>query len=275
MPNRILKETICTSDDINALTHFEEVVFYRLIVTVDDYGRFDARLPILKARLFPLKPDVTLKNIETAISKLVSVGLVSLYTVEGDPFLRLPAWSKHQRLRKTKAKFPAPEEADGNMGSAADCGDLPQPAATCGNLRQPAASGGSRTRPRAHTESESESESEVESESESIERDMLASFKMFVRAYPKKVKEKEAWREFQKLNPSSSQLATILQAIETQKKSIQWNDQGGKFIPDPHNWLAREGWKDELPLVLEGDALLKHYKKLIQETEHESEDTEN
>ena len=58
MPNRILKESICVSDDIDGLSWFEEVVFYRLLVNCDDYGRFDGRPAVLKNRLFPLKESV-------------------------------------------------------------------------------------------------------------------------------------------------------------------------------------------------------------------------
>ena len=43
MPNRIIKESICTSENIDQLSPFCETVFYRLIVNVDDYGRIDAR----------------------------------------------------------------------------------------------------------------------------------------------------------------------------------------------------------------------------------------
>ena len=66
MPNRILKESICTSDTIDQLSWFEEVFFYRLIVNCDDYGRMDARPAILKARLFPLK-SVTEKQVEASL----------------------------------------------------------------------------------------------------------------------------------------------------------------------------------------------------------------
>ena len=44
MPNRILKESICTNEQIDGLTAFEETVFYRLIVICDDFGRFDGRI---------------------------------------------------------------------------------------------------------------------------------------------------------------------------------------------------------------------------------------
>lgn len=62
MPNRILKESICTSDTLDELTWMEEVFWYRLIVNCDDYGRFDARPAILRSRLFPLKSSVTEKK---------------------------------------------------------------------------------------------------------------------------------------------------------------------------------------------------------------------
>lgn len=111
MPNRILKERICTSSDIAQLSWLEEVFYYRLIVTVDDYGRFDARPAILKGRLFPLD-DVTVKQIEAILSKLASLGMVNTYNVKGEPYLQILAWEKHQTIRNQKSKFPGPEKAD-------------------------------------------------------------------------------------------------------------------------------------------------------------------
>ena len=78
MPNRILKESICTSDSIDGLGWFDEVLFYRLIVNCDDYGRFDGRPAIIKNRLFPLKENLTAKTVAGAIEKLASTGLVTL-----------------------------------------------------------------------------------------------------------------------------------------------------------------------------------------------------
>ena len=49
MPNRILKESVCTSDSIDSLSWFEECLFYRLIVNCDDYGRFDGRVAVIKS----------------------------------------------------------------------------------------------------------------------------------------------------------------------------------------------------------------------------------
>lgn len=110
MPNRIIKESICTSDSIAELNWFEEVLFYRLIVNCDDYGRFDGRTAVVKNRLFPLKDSVTAKAVEAAVNKLVTVGLVTLYYFEGKPYLQLPTWDKHQTVRAKKSKYPSPEQ---------------------------------------------------------------------------------------------------------------------------------------------------------------------
>lgn len=110
MPNRILKESVCTSDTIAKLTWFEEVLFYRLIVNCDDYGRFDGRPQIVKNRLFPLKEALTTRNVGEAINKLASVGLVVLYKFEDKPFLFIPTWDCHQTVRAKRSRYPAPDD---------------------------------------------------------------------------------------------------------------------------------------------------------------------
>lgn len=109
MPNRIIKESICTSDSVDGLSWFEEVLFYRLIVSCDDYGRFDGRPAIIKNRLFPLKENLTIKAVSSAINTLARTGLVALYEFEGKPYLYLPTWNEHQNIRAKKSKYPSPE----------------------------------------------------------------------------------------------------------------------------------------------------------------------
>lgn len=125
MPNRILKESICTSDSIDSLSWFEEALFYRLIVNCDDYGRFDGRPAIIKNRLFPLKENLTAKTVAGAIEKLASAGLVTLYVFEGKPYLYLPTWNHHQVVRAKSSKYPAPEDGcDRVKSSASICNQM-------------------------------------------------------------------------------------------------------------------------------------------------------
>ena len=108
MPNRILNSSICTSDSIDELDFFQESFFYRLLVSVDDYGNFDARAKIIRAAVFPLK-DVSLKDIETALEALEKQGMLQFYTVNGRRYIHLTGWARFQRLRNSKHKFPAPD----------------------------------------------------------------------------------------------------------------------------------------------------------------------
>lgn len=109
MPNRIIKESICRSEEIDSLSWFEEVLFYRLIVTCDDFGRYDGRAKIIKGSCFPLK-DITEKDISKALGRLSEVGLVRVYETQGRPYLQLVTWAAHQRIRNQKSKYPGFEE---------------------------------------------------------------------------------------------------------------------------------------------------------------------
>lgn len=125
MPNRILKESICSSDSIDALSWFEEVLFYRLIVKCDDYGRYDGRPAIIKGNCFPLK-NVTNKDIEKALDKLSAAGLVRVYVAQGRPYLQLVTWEQHQTIRAKKSKYPSFDETCMQMqADACKCSRYP------------------------------------------------------------------------------------------------------------------------------------------------------
>lgn len=110
MPSRILKESICSSESLNRLKPFHETFFYRLIVNCDDFGRMDARPAILKAKLFPLKERLTLREINDAVRALADVGCVEIYEVDGKPYLYLPSWESHQQKRAKNSKYPSPDK---------------------------------------------------------------------------------------------------------------------------------------------------------------------
>ncbi len=110
MPNRILKETICTSENIDSLTTEEENFFYRLLVNCDDYGRTDARPQVLRAKCYPLRIDkIKDKDINKFLLSLLKANLIILYLFEDRPYLQLSTWDKHQQIRSKRSKFPAPD----------------------------------------------------------------------------------------------------------------------------------------------------------------------
>jgi len=107
MPNRILKDSICTSPNIDALSREAEVFFYRLLVQCDDYGRMDARPAILRAKCYPLQVDtVPQDDIRRWLAELVQAQLVILYRVDGGDYLQMRTWERHQQIRAKRSKYP-------------------------------------------------------------------------------------------------------------------------------------------------------------------------
>lgn len=223
MPNRILKESVCTSDTIASLSDFEYRVWTCLILLADDAGRGDARPAIIKGRGFPLRDRVTSKDIDAAVHGLAGKGCISLYTVGGKSYYYFPTWSEHQRVRDVKPKYPAPEE------SAEICGELPQSAAGCGELRP-------------ESESESNTNPNPESKSESDAHGREDDFDLFWKAYPKKTGKQEARKAFKKV---SAPVSVLIDAIEKQKTWSQWQRDNGQYIPNPSTWLNQGRWEDE------------------------------
>ena len=70
MPNRIIKESICTSETVAQLSDFEFRLWIGLITQADDAGRCDARAAIIKGHVFPLRERVTIKDIDNALHAL-------------------------------------------------------------------------------------------------------------------------------------------------------------------------------------------------------------
>jgi len=91
-------------------------------------------------------------------------------------------------------------------------------------------------------EREKERENEKENEKEN-ESKKAANFDRFWEAYPRKVGKVKAQTAFQKVTVP---VEILLSAIAEQKKSPQWQKDGGQFIPHPATWLNGKRWEDQI-----------------------------
>ena len=161
MPNRVLSESVKRSEQIDQLSWFDEVVFYRALLTADDYGCLDGRPKLLKSDLFPTRDDVTRKSIEESLAKLTSTDLLRAYEVSGKPYMLFPTWEKHQRIRRKKQKYPWPcgRENDVCPYGAAECcktaATCCQSAADCGQVADSCRTSAANCPPESESESES------------------------------------------------------------------------------------------------------------------------
>ena len=224
MPNRIIKDSITKSEKLSELTDFQFRLWVHLITYVDDYGRGDARPAIIRGACFPLRDRMTNKDIEKGLADLAGAGCVGLYKVDGKPYLYFPNWEKHQRVRQKVSKCPAPEDCDEELQDAANGGELPQDAARIqSRIQNP------------------NPESRIQNPNTREARG--AGFEEFWKAYPKKKAKHDAMKAFEKVTVP---LETLLQALEQQKKSTDWQKENGQFIPHPATWLNGKRWEDQL-----------------------------
>ena len=141
MPNRILKESICLNRKIDRLTDFQENMFYRLIVNVDDYGVFLADPDVLASTLYPRKRSLSPLQVGKALKRMEELGLVTTYACEGEKYLKIVSWERHQRMRSSVHRYPMPGEADGEEEAAGEEAGPGEAGAAGSEGEEPAAEG--------------------------------------------------------------------------------------------------------------------------------------
>ena len=235
MPNRIIKESICTSDSVDSLSAFQETFFYRLTVNCDDFGRMDARPKILKSKLFPLK-DIREDQMKAALEALSSAELVILYEVDGKPFLQMKTWEKHQQVRARKSKYPEPPQILSNDSTFSQkdnaCNHLISNDIKC--ARNP-----------IQSESVSESNPNPMRENTHARAKEDDGFEPFWNAYPRRSGDiKEAYLAYRRALQSGATPQQILDAVKWQAE--EWEREGQpQYIPSPVKWLDNKRWSEK------------------------------
>lgn len=69
-------------------------------------------------------------------------------------------------------------------------------------------------------------------------------FSKFWKTYPKKRDKAKAQRAFLKIKNIEKVFPVMMQALEKQKASADWQKDGGQFIPYPTTWLNGKRWED-------------------------------
>lgn len=107
MPNRLLRDWT-DSEIVNQLDATAEVLFLRLIMKADDFGRFTSNPRLIKSLCFPLRDGLSDENIGQALEECEAAGLLRRYESEGKRCLEIRNFN--QRLRAFKSRYPAPPE---------------------------------------------------------------------------------------------------------------------------------------------------------------------
>jgi hypothetical protein len=118
MAERVLTETLISSESANNLSDAAERLFARILATptTDAWGRRDAALRKLRADCIPLL-DWSDTKLMQSLEELVREGMCELYCIDGRYYLRVCNWDLYQRaitrLRRGQSRFPDPPLPDG------------------------------------------------------------------------------------------------------------------------------------------------------------------
>lgn len=100
-------------------------------------------------------------------------------------------------------------------------------------------------------------------------------FDRFWEAYPKKVSKEDAVRAFNRIGVDDVLLGRILSAIQKQKRTAQWQEDGGRFVPYPATWLNGHRWEDEVQAAPAGGAAQAQRPVVAQDYEQREYNPEN
>ena len=75
---------------------------------------------------------------------------------------------------------------------------------------------------------------------------VVSRFDEFWKSYPKKTGKKPCQTKWLRINPDTALFNKMMNALDQQKMSRQWQKNNGQFIPNPLTWLNQERWNDEL-----------------------------
>ncbi len=118
MPSRVIRGGFNSSESMAQRSLLAELMFAKLLLAVDDYGRLDARPMILRGLLYPMRDNVSHADVESWLSELTSGEdpPVVLYEIEGKSYLYLPNWEVHRGKSKRGKLSRWPDPPRGSAG---------------------------------------------------------------------------------------------------------------------------------------------------------------
>lgn len=115
MPTRYIKESTRHSQSLAAISSEAERLFWRLVVSADDYGCYEASADIILGTCFPrMLRAVKEEKVADWLLELTTGDdpLAEIYENNGQPYVHLLKWDKHQKGRAKAPKYPLPSDVD-------------------------------------------------------------------------------------------------------------------------------------------------------------------
>lgn len=107
---RSIKPEFWASEQVGSITRDARLLFIGLWNFCDDRGIHPDSVKRMKAQIFPYDA-IPASMVETWLGELIEVGLVERYiATDGNAFVRITGWAKHQKIDQPYYKFLLPGE---------------------------------------------------------------------------------------------------------------------------------------------------------------------
>lgn len=220
---RTVKPEIWTSEQFVECSTNARLLFIGLWNFCDDGGVHPASQKRVKMEVFP-NDSFTDKTILSLLKELKNQKLIFEYKAESMLYWYVTGWEKHQRIEKPTYKYPKPDPEILRAFMEESPTPLPRNGMEGNGM---------------DVDKNNIGQNQVKSNGQ----DGQGQFNDFWKAYPKKVKKKDAQRVW-KTKRLDKQSLIILADIQNRLNNDQrWKD---GFIPDPPTYLRGERWNDEI-----------------------------
>lgn len=103
---RSIHAKISLSESVEAMSEWAQLLWDRIFVHADDFGRLEASPVKVKGKCKPLSSRPT-EDFAMAIAEMATAGMVDLYEFENRVFLKVITFDRHQTVpKRTESKFP-------------------------------------------------------------------------------------------------------------------------------------------------------------------------
>jgi hypothetical protein len=109
MPNRIIKDSIWTSQNLNKCSPLAERHFYRILMASDDWGCLEITPLVIKGKCYPLIEDTNEKEISQWNQELIKNTLLKEWVSNDRQYAMFLKFDEHNtNLEKHDPKTPCP-----------------------------------------------------------------------------------------------------------------------------------------------------------------------
>ena len=243
---RSIKPEFWRSDDIDALAIPDRLLFIGLWSYVDDNGVGLFSLKDIVGDLFAgdmlRDSNETLIRVKEGLKALFERGLIEIYSQDGNTYLAITNWGKHQRVpNPNKPRYPRPS-ADSETPLYLFNESLIRPHES---IRTGTGEQGNRgTEEQIPPIAPQGGRSESEPETHEPTSEPTKQFKQFWSLYPNHDYPDAAVREFKRVIRRTGTERVTLVALLQGAQMLRDEHRDPRYIPTAGKWLHDGGWKN-------------------------------